>query len=360
MIPQMIPYFDEAEAIEIQNYMASGGFLTEYKKTSELESLIADFTGSTHAIMVSNGTVSLIMMLLALDIGPGDEVIVPNYTMIATPNAVVAVGAKPVFIDVEPSTLCLDIDRVSEAINYSTKAIFFVAANGRHPTYEIEELSDLCANKGVYLLEDAAQGLGSTYTSGDHVGTVGLLGSLSFSVPKIITTGQGGCILTRDDSLAARLRKIKDFGRSRGGIDIHDTIGFNYKYTDLQACVGIAQMRKLKERVERKKQILKTYQERLSAVQGIQIFENDMKHTSPWFIDALVESRDGLISHLDDSGIGSRAMYPPINAQRAYGIPGDFPVSEMVGRAGLWLPSFVQITDDEIDQVCNSITKFYL
>lgn len=359
MIPQMIPYFDDVETDAVTQYMKSGGFITEFEKTSEFETLIANFTDSKHAVMVNNGTVSLTLMLLALGIGPGDEVIVPNYTMIATPNAVKMAGAEPIFVDVEEETLCLDLNQIMKNISIKTKAVILVAANGRFPTYPINELKELCLAQGLFLLEDAAQALGSTYPNGMHIGTIGLMGSLSFSVPKIISTGQGGCILTNSDEIAARLRKLKDFGRSRGGIDIHESIGFNFKYTDLQACIGIAQMGKLESRVLRKKQIWERYKELLSEVFQIKLFPHNLEFTAPWFIDSLVENRDGLVKHLKEREIGTRPMYPPINSQGAYNRKGAYPISENIGTNGLWLPSFVQLSNQEIEMVCNSIAGFY-
>ena len=359
MIPQMIPFFNEAETQAVTEYMKSGGFITEFRKTEEFETMIASYVDSKHAIVVNNGTVSLILMLMALDIGYGDEVIVPNYTMIATPNSVMAVGARPVFVDVEPTTLCIDFKAIEQNISKNTRAIMLVSANGRFPEYDIESLLALCSERGIILLEDAAQALGSRYPGGAHIGTIGRMGSFSFSVPKIISTGQGGCIVTNDDELASRLRRLKDFGRARGGIDIHDTIGFNFKFTDLQACIGIEQMKKLNARVIRKKEIWQRYESGLQKNPNLALFSHEISLTAPWFIDAMVDDRDLLSAHLKEKGIGTRVMYPPINTQRAYNRDGSFPVSHEVGIRGLWLPSFVQITNDEIDHVCSSINEFY-
>ena len=359
IIPQMIPFFDDAETRAVTEYMQSGGFITEFRKTEEFEELIASYVEAKHAIMVNNGTVSLALMLMALDIGNGDEVIVPNYTMIATPNSVMAVGARPVFVDVEPTTLCMDIKAIEQNISKKTKAIMLVAANGRYPEYAIESLMELCSQHGIVLLEDAAQALGSRYPGGAHIGTLGEMGSFSFSVPKIISTGQGGCIVTNDDVLASRLRRLKDFGRSRGGIDIHDSIGFNFKFTDLQACIGIEQMKKLEARVIRKKEIWERYDLGLQESEHVSLFNHQVKLTAPWFIDVMVDDREMLIEFLKQKEVGTRVMYPPINTQKAYNRDGLFPVSHEVGKRGLWLPSFVQITNEEIDFVCANINEFY-
>ena len=358
-IPQMIPYFDELELITVSEYMKSGGYLTEFKQTEEFERLICEFTGAKNAIVVNNGTVSLIMMLMVLNIGSGDEVIVPNYTMIATANSVVGVGAQPIFVDVEPETLCINLDEIKKVVTKKTKAIFLVSANGRFPTYGIEDLIQYCQQRNIVLLEDAAQALGSFYPDGRHIGNHGLMGSFSFSVPKIITTGQGGCIITDDIKIAEKLRRLKDFGRSQGGIDIHDSIGYNFKFTDLQAAVGIAQMSKLRQRVTRKKEIWSLYFQNLKDLSEINLFNHTLSLTSPWFIDSKVQRRDELKEYLRVKGVGTRSMYPPINSQKAYQKKGSFPVSENIGKFGLWLPSFVQISNEQVEIVCMHIKNFY-
>jgi perosamine synthetase len=358
-IPQMEPWLGEEEATAVHDYMRSGGWLMERDKTRQFESIIADYTGASHCIATVNGTVSLTLAALACDVRPGDEVIVPNYTMIATANSVFMLGATPVFVDVEPDTLCLDISRTEAALTAKTRAIMLVTANGRYPRAGVEAFVDLADKHGLILIEDAAQSLGSHFPDGRHIGSVGKVGSFSFSVPKIITTGQGGCLITNDSELAERLRKLKDFGRAAGGTDIHQSIGYNFKFTDLQACVGIEQMKKLDWRIERKKEMLVKYQQALRGLGSVKFFEQDLINTTPWFIDILCERRSDLQEHLKQRGIGTRAMYPPINKQDAYQRVGDHPVSELVGRQGLWLPSSSQLTDQQIETVCDAVAEFY-
>ena len=244
-IMQMRPLFEEEEKRAVCEYMDEDGFITEFKRTEKFEHMIAKYTGAKHCVVVNNGTISLTLAALAVGIEAGDEVIVPNYTMIATPNSLKLFGANPVFIDVEPETLCLDIDLVKKAVTSKTKAIMLVSANGRYPASGIKAFEELCKEKNLILIEDSAQSLGSHYPDGRHIGTAGLVGSFSFSAPKIISTGQGGAIVTNDDKVADKLRRLKDFGRSGGGNDIHDSIGYNFKFTELQACIGIEQMKKL-------------------------------------------------------------------------------------------------------------------
>jgi len=358
-IPQMRPLFGIEEKNELLDYLEEDGFFTEFKKTEEFEKAIANFVGSKNCIVVNNGTISLTLAALALGVGPGDEVIVPNYTMIATPNSIKMIGAVPVFVDVEPSTLIMDVELARLAITSKTKAIILVSANGRSPKSGINAFELLSKETGIPIIEDAAQSLGSTYFDGRHIGRAGLIASLSFSAPKIISTGQGGALFTDDDALAEKLRKLKDFGRSSGGTDVHDSIGYNFKFTELQACVGLAQMRQLKTRIERKKQIFKRYMLGLHNVNEISLFSHDLNLCAPWFIDSRVKEREKLVLFLKNNQIGTRIMYPPINQQKAYGETGSYPVSEEIGKSGLWLPSMIQLEDDQIDYICNKIKEFY-
>ncbi len=356
---QMQPWFGEEEKRAICEYMDEGGFITEYKRTELFEKMIAEFTGAKHCVVVNNGTVSLTLAAMAIAIKSGDEVIVPNYTMVATPNSVKMFGAVPVFVDVEPETLCMDIELTKKSITSKTKAIIFVSANGRYPKVGIEAFRSLADEFGLAMIEDAAQSLGSFYPSGLHVGRVGDVGSFSFSAPKIISTGQGGALITDDDEINYKLRRLKDFGRSGGGNDLHDSIGYNFKFTELQACIGIEQMKKLPARVERKKEIWYRYANNLDNVKKINLFLNNLDYTAPWFIDCVAEDREELQSFLKEAGIGTRVMYPPINKQIAYQIPGEYPVSNLVGQKGIWLPSAVQLKNEQIDYICNAIKKFY-
>ncbi len=358
-IPQMEPLFGSEEKEALNRYMDEGGWLTEFRNTAEFEKRIAEYTGSRYCFVVNNGTISLTLMAIAAGIKAGDQVIVPNFTMIATPNSVKMFGAEPVFVDVERETLCMDIECARRAITPKTKAIFIVTANGRYPKAGIEAFQKLCDDNGLILLEDSAQSLGSWYPNGKHQGAFSLAGSFSFSAPKVISTGQGGAIITNDDDMAYKLKRLKDFGRSGGGNDVHDSIGYNFKFTEMQAVIGNEQMKKLPWRVERKKEILTLYKKLLKDVTEISFFDQDLSITTPWFIDTFVEDREKLQQYLKDNQVGTRIMYPPINKQVAYNVPGEHPVSNMVGQKGLWLPSAVQLTDEQIKYICSAITAFY-
>ena len=355
----MEPWFGEEERIALDKYMRAGGWFTEFKQTQRFEQMICEYTDAKHCFAVNNGTISLTLAAMACGIQAGDEVIVPNYTMIATPNSVKMFGAVTIFVDVEPETLCLDIELVKKALTPKTKAIMLVSANGRYPKTGIDAFVKLAEDNNLVLIEDSAQSLGSFYPDGRHIGTVGKVGSFSFSAPKVISTGQGGAIITNNNEIAYKLKRLKDFGRSRGGLDIHESIGYNFKFTDIQAVIGIEQMKKLQWRVDRKKEILKRYKKNLKEVKQVKFFEQDLENTTPWFIDVLIEDRKNLIKYLKENGIGTRLMYPPINKQKAYQIPGEHSVSNLVGERGLWLPSASQLKDEEIDRICREMGKFY-
>ncbi len=354
----MEPWFDNQEQEALNKYMGDGGWVTEFKKTFEFQDLIKEFTGAKHCFVVNNGTISLTIMAMAAGIKAGDEVLVPNYTMVATPNSLKMFGAEPKFIDVDPKTLCISLDEIKKNATSKTKAVFLMNANGRYPS-DINEIVSYCKDHNLILLEDSAQALGSFYPDGVHQGRKGIAGSFSFSAPKIISTGQGGAIITDDDELAYNVSRLKDFGRSGGGNDVHEMIGFNFKFTDIQAVLGIVQMSKLVWRVNRMREIYTKYMENLINIKEVQFFDQDLQNTTPWFIDVKVENREELMTSLKQSKIGSRIMYPPINKQQAYNVKGNHIVSNLIGEMGLWLPSSSKLTNDQVDYVCDVIKEFY-
>jgi perosamine synthetase len=355
-INQMEPWLGAEEKQAVVDYMDAGGWLTEFKKTRQFEQMIADYVGSRFAVVVNNGTVSLAIALMAMDIGPGDEVIVPDFTMLASATSVILAGAKPVFVDVDRANLCVDLDQVESAITPRTRALMIVSLNGRSP--DMARALELCQRRNLQLLEDAAQAFGSWH-KGKHLGTWGQIGSFSFSVPKIITTGQGGALVTDDAALAERIRKIKDFGRRQAGEDYYETVGFNFKFTDLQAVIGIEQMKKVAWRVIRKKEMFRLYQQELANVSQVELLPTDLQEVSPWFIDALVPDPLGLRQHLDAKNVGSRPVYPALHSQPAFNWVGNYPNAEYIAEHGLWLPSSSFLSDDEIRYVCQQIREYF-
>lgn len=356
-IYQMKPSFDSMEREAISNYMNTDGWITEFEKTREFEQNIKEYTGAKYCSVMCNGTLSLTAALIACGVGVGDEVIVPDFTMVATANAVELIGAKAVFVDIDIKNLCLDFEKLEEAVNQKTKAIMLVSINGRYPS-RMEDFIKFCKKNNIYLIEDAAQSLGSLY-KGKQLGTFGDIGSFSFSAPKIITTGQGGALVTNNEDLYNKIVQIRDFGRVKGGIDHYLIKGWNMKFTDIQAVIGICQMKKLPGRVKRKKRIIKLYYEQLQDIQGITLINTNFYDTTLWFMDILCEHRDKLMMYLKTKKIGTRKVYPALHAEPVYGYDQKFINTEIVAQKGLWLPSFIDLTDLQIEYICTNIKKFY-
>jgi perosamine synthetase len=356
MIPQMEPAFGEAEARAVADYVRSGAWLTEFTKTRELEERIASFVGARHCCMTPNCTLALYAALACLGVGPGDRVVVPAFTMAASAFAVEMTGAVLDFADISPGSLCLDFESIEEALAVNTRAVLVVDLNGRAP--DLDALLALAKNRGFYLVEDAAQAFGSQ-SGGRHLGTFGAAGCYSFGPLKVISTGQGGCVVTDDDGLSERLRIFKTFGRRGEGHDRYESFGLNLRFTDLQAAVGLVQMQRLAGRLDRKKQIYAMYRERLSDLEPVRFVPTDLACTVPWFVDVLVEEREELARYLKKRGVGSRPFYPALNRTPVYAGYGCFPVAESVSRLGLWLPSAPHLTEAEIEFVCAAIRDYY-
>lgn len=355
----MEPSYDQHEIDAVSDYMNSGAWLTEFKKTREFEKVICDYTGSPHCSVMSNGTVTLLAALMACGITAGDEVVVPDFTMAATAHAVAMLGATAVFADVEEETLCIDYESMVRAITPKTKAVIIVDLNGRC-ALRFDEIIHYCKNNGLWLIEDAAQALGSTHR-GESLGTFGDIGSYSFSMPKIITTGQGGAVVTATNELMNRMLKIRDFGRAETGSDHYVMVGGNFKFTDLQAVIGIEQMKKLSARVARKKAMGQLYDSLLADIPQIGLFKNNYAETAPCFIEILCEERRDLLAmYLKDKNIGTRPFYPPLHSEPAYGYTQmSFPKAEKMASKGLWLPSSMNITDEQIVYICQQIRNYY-
>lgn len=354
-ISQIEPWIGKEEIREVTKVLESG-WITEADKTKEFESLIAAFVGSKYAHALSNGTVTLFAGLKTLGIGAGDEVIVPDFTMVASPNSVIMAGAKPVFVDIKKEDLCLDIVEVEKKITRKTKAIMPVAINGRAP--DMDALMSLAKKRKILIIEDAAQAFGSYYKK-KHLGTIGDIGSFSFSTPKIITTGQGGALVTNSKELSDKIIKIKDFGRINRNTQDHDELGYNFKFTDIQAALGIAQMKKLSWRIKRKKEMYKLYRDCLRSTSEIKFIKTDLEQTAPWYIDIVVEDPISLNKYLKSNNIGTRLFYPAIHTTRPYLGFGKFPNSLWASTHGLWLPSSSFLSDSDILKVCDYIANFY-
>jgi perosamine synthetase len=354
----MEPLVTAADADAVDRYLRSGGWLTEFRETRAFERMICDYTGARYCVAAPSGTLALFLALKAMGIGPGDEVLVPDLTMAASATAVILAGGTVVFADVDPGTLCLDLPAAERLVTPRTKAVMVVSLNGRSPV-DLIEFAARCRARGVKVIEDAAQSLGS-FNHGRHLGTIGDSGCLSFSSQKLVTTGQGGAVITDDEAAYGRMNELRDFGRLEGGSDHYLSVGWNLKFTDLQAVIGASQMGRLPGMVERKKQIFARYRDQLAGLNGLEVPQTDLANVTPWFVDVLVDAdlKPGLMSHLKANGVGSRALYPPLHAEPAFAVAGSYPVAIDISRRGLWLPSSLRLEDGQIATICGLIRRF--
>jgi len=322
-IQQFEPSLGEEEKKELLEVIDSGWF-TESKKTREFERLFSEYVGRKYAVATTSGTVALYIAIKALDIKQDEEVIIPDLTFVASPNSVIMAGGKVSLVDIDQKNLGLDIDKTKNLVSTKTRGIMPVDFNGRSP--DLVSLKEFTEKNNLFLVEDACHTIGSFYNN-RHMGYYSDVGIFSFSTPKIITTGQGGILVTDDKELYEKFRMIKDFGRDvdkkhemKKAFD-HIEIGFNFKFTEFQAAIGIAQMKKLPKRVNHKKRMFEIYQENLSNVKGVEFLETDLKSVIPWYNDILLpnkEIRDKLIDHLSQNNVQSRMVYPPIHMLKPY------------------------------------------
>jgi perosamine synthetase len=345
------------ECIESNWVSSEGSFVRRF------EEAFASAAGCRFGVACSSGTGALHVLLETLGLGPGDEVIIPAFTMIATANAVTYTGASPVLVDAEPITWNMDEGLVREKITSRTRAIVAVHTYG-HPV-DIDPLRSLAADHGLYLVEDAAEGHGAVYR-GQRVGSLGDAAIFSFYGNKIVTTGEGGMITTNDERIADLARQLRGHAFSRDRHFWHEYLGFNYRMTNLQAAVGLAQTERLETLVENRRRTARRYAEALAGLSGLTLPVERPDVTSVfWMYALLVEddfgcSRNDLRRHLASRGIETRSMFIPIHLQPVYhdAFRGQrFPVAEELCRKGLYLPSGPSLSSEEIEYIAGEIAR---
>jgi perosamine synthetase len=359
MIVQIEPWINNEELTQLKRVIDST-FLTEHNLTAEFEDLTKSLTGAKYAISITNGTMALYAALISLGIGPGDEVIVPNLTFIATSNAVIMTGAKPVFCDVSINDFCADIDHFDSALTKKTKAIIPVHLYGQ--SANISKISEYATSKDLFLIEDAAQGVGVLHQN-KHVGTFGDVGILSYYGNKTITCGEGGMVITNNEDLAKSIYRLKNHGRDTKGVFIHEHIGYNFSFTEMQAAIGIAQMHKLPKIMARKKFINDFYRANITSCGVTHIDINSFSSPVHWFTSIRTPNAEDLQKYLLKHDVMSRRFFYPLNMQpcyKAYGLSQNkFPNSLLAYESCLSLPSSYNIRDSDLDHISKLINKFY-
>lgn len=349
-IMQHRPSFGKEEADACYQYMLEDNFITEHKKTEELEKVISSYLNCKECIMTTSGTLAITLALMALDLPEESEVIVPNYTMIATVNSVKFLKLKPVIIDVDKETATLSLEEIKKHVTEKTSCIIHVSLNNRYKN--IESIVDYCRENNIQMVEDSAQSMGCKI-NGKNLGTFGKIGCFSLSTPKIISSGQGGFCVTDDLELSRRMRMIKNFGRKESGKDNFEVFGMNFKFTDIQAVICLEQMKKLNWRINRMREIYNLYYQNLK--NHCKMIPPLTKEWIPWFVDIYINNREEVIDFLKKHKINTRPVYGQINKTNIYYNDVNLLNSKCICEKGLFLPSFVNITNKEINYICSLI-----
>lgn len=363
MIPVAKPSLGEEELKNVIEAVKDGWISSKGKFIEEFEEKFAEYCGVKYGIATSNGTAALHLALTALGIKKGDEVIVPDLTFIATANAVIYCNAKPVFVDSDPEYWCIDPKKIEEKITKRTKAIIPVHLYG-HPC-DMDAILDIAEDHNLYIVEDAAEAHGAEY-KGKKVGSFGVISCFSFYGNKVITTGEGGMCLTNNEELAEEMRILRDHGMNSQRRYWYDVIGFNYRMTNLQAAVGVAQLEKLDEFAEKKRGIARWYKKELKELEEKELIrlhpEIHWAKCVYWMYCVLIRDkfgmhRDNLIDRLEKKGVETRPFFYPVHVLPPYKNNERFPVAEGISRKGMNLPSGVGLTKEDIRKVVNAINE---
>ncbi|MFJ5309833.1 DegT/DnrJ/EryC1/StrS family aminotransferase [Streptomyces sp. NPDC088350] len=358
-IRQVSPLIGEEEARAVHRVVESG-WITEGPESAAFVEELKEYVGARFAVLAPNGTLALALGLLALGVGPGDEVLVPDTTFVGSASAVALTGAKPVFVDVEPTTFQINMADAERRATSATKAVMPVHLYGT--ACDMTAVSAFADERGLRVIEDAAQGMGVRFR-GQHVGTFGDVGCFSFFADKTITTGEGGFVTCRDESTYERLRLLRNQGRMNSGTFIHPSVGFNFRITDMQAAMGRVQLRRLSQIVERKQTLYAAYRDALSGIRGVRVLgaAEGANHV-PFRCVALVDDAAPLMERLTSHQIESRTFFYPLHLQPAFAsLRGpdtsdrDFPNAVAGYEGGICLPVHSGLTVDDVARIAGVI-----
>lgn len=359
LIPISQPSITQVEISYVTKAITSGWVSSLGEYIDKFEEEFATFCNTEYALATSSGTTALHLALLAIGVGVDDEVIVPDLTFIATANAVKYTGANPVFIDIDPENLCISPDLIEKAITPKTKAIIPVHLYG-HPA-DMDKIKVISKKYGLKVIEDAAEAHGAEY-NGNKVGGLGDIGTFSFYGNKIMTSGEGGMITTNDKFLYTRMRLLRDHAMSNQKRYWHNEVGYNYRMTNLQAALGVAQLGRIDELLAKKKEIFEWYRKRLKNVDGIRL-----NHQAPWAksaywmvcleIEGCNESRrNEFIENLKAKNIEARPYFYPVSDMPFYR-KAHTPITHIIYQRGVNLPSYFDITEEQVNYICTSLAE---
>lgn len=359
-IPVAEPLIGERELEYVSNAVKSGWISSRGEYIQEFENKFAEFCGVRYGVSVMNGTCALHLALASLGIGKGDEVIVPTLTFVATANAVVYTGAKPVFVDSHPDYWCINPEKIEEKITKRTKAIIPVHLYG-HPA-DMDAIMEIAKRDNLYVIEDAAEAHGAEY-KGKKVGSIGDIGCFSFYGNKIITTGEGGMIISNDREFVEKAKLLRNQGMSKERKYWHPMVGYNYRMTNIQAAIGLAQLEKIDEMIQIKRRNAELYNSLLRDIPGITLPPAAKWAKSVyWMYCILIKdnfrmNRDKLMLKLREKKIDSRPFFYPIHTMPPYRLDNELPVAEELSMSGISLPSGVTLKKEQIERITGIIRE---
>lgn len=361
-IPLANPDLGQLERQNLLEAFDSGWLTSAGSKHSEFESKFASAVGVPKALAIGNGTQALHLILLGLGIGPGDRVIVPSLTYVATANAVRYVGAEPVFADIDRDTWCLSPDTIERSLRRGVKAVIVVHLYG-HPA-PLADLAEYCRKKKIHLVEDVAEAPFAV-AQGLKVGTVGVASSYSFYANKVLTSGEGGAVTSNDEALITSMRQFRDQGMDRERRYYFPVVGYNYRMTNLQAAIALAQLQRKDELIANRLTLSSFYTQNLGGFPGITLQKvAPWASWSPWLFSLLLDSRedrDGLMAHLEKIGIETRPFFIPIHELPPYlksKKARSLAVTQDVASRGVNIPTWSNMPQDTAHLVVEGISSF--
>ncbi len=362
MIPVSTPSIGGAEIEEVLATMRDGWISSNGPVVRRFEAALAEQAGVEHAITSTSGTTAIHLMLAAMGVGPGDEVLVPDFTMAGSVFPIVYLGATAVPVRVDTKTWTIDPDDLERKIGPRSKVVEVVHMYGH--ACDMDAIHAVADKHGIAVVEDAAEAHGGTYRD-RPVGSLGKAAALSFYANKLVTTGEGGAVLTDDDDLAERCRWLRNMAFDGERRFIHAETGFNYRMTAVQAAIGLAQVGRIERLLERKRAMAERYRAGLAGIEGLVLpADEDWCGHTYWMFGVLVEdafghSRDELMDALRKEGVETRFFFSPVHTQPFLDgkarVEGSFPVTERLAARGLYLPSGVDLTEEQIDTVCAAV-----
>ena len=374
MIPVNEPLLGDRELEYVTECVRTGWVSSAGRFIEEFEEKWATYCGRRHGVAVSNGTVALQVAVACLGLKLGDEVIMPTFTIISCALAVVYNGGVPVLVDCDSRTWCMDVDQVKNKITERTRAIMPVHIYG-HPV-DMDPILDLAERHGLAVIEDAAEVHGAEYLSGRgtthpmwrRCGSFGTLSCFSFYANKLITTGEGGMVLTDDPILAEKTRSLRNLCFQANRRFHHEELGFNFRLTNLQAALGLAQLERISEIIARKRWIGREYNSRLAGLKSLQLpVEEPWARNVYWMYGAVLSEETGMDAvrfavKLKEHGIETRPFFLGMHQQPVFHEQGLFaneryPVAERIARQGLYLPSGLSLTEEQLSQVCDAVRE---